>query len=76
MDLDLVWVKKLGYEQLCCGGRVNLCWKLSWSSLIHAKLIASFSDLGLNIQMPSTMFDLRPPMSIPTSAFKVQPYTS
>jgi hypothetical protein len=55
------------------GGRVNLLVLANCSSLILARLMASFNVLGLNIRIPSAISDFNPPMNVPTRAFCVQP---
>jgi len=55
------------------GGRMNLLCRASWSSLIRAKLMASLSDRGLNIWIPSAIYVFKPPMNVPTNTFWVHP---
>lgn len=51
------------------GGRINLLCHDSWSSFIHGRLMASFNNCGLNTQIPSKIFILRPPINFPIKAF-------
>jgi len=51
------------------GSRMNLLCRASWSSLIRAKVMASLSDYGLNIRIPSAISAFNPPMNVLTNAF-------